>query len=153
MTLQYSHESGCMLVYCSPLGKVHQLPILANEQSPLTWNTTLMAYFFFFINYLLGKHFYSILKIKSNKYWIAVQNSCSVRRIQILNIFTSKEVIFTQIGDHFNHFFYCIIVIEEIKDLCKSESLRMLSNKVVSTSQELQAQTIFSKLMLFSTYS
>ena len=83
MTLQYSHQSWCMLVYCSPLGKLHQLPILANEQSPLTWNTTLMAYFFFFINYLLGKHFYSILKIKSNKDRIAVQNSCSVRGIQI----------------------------------------------------------------------
>ena len=64
------------------------------DGSPLTWNTTLVTYFFTFNNCLLEKHFYSVSEI-TNKYWIAVQNSCSIRIIQIFNFFACKEVIST----------------------------------------------------------
>ena len=64
------------------------------DGSPLTWNTTLVAYFFTFNNCLLEKHFYSVSEI-TNKNWIAVQNCCSIRIIQILNFFACKEVIST----------------------------------------------------------
>ena len=64
------------------------------DGSPLTWKTTLVAYFFTFNNYLLEKNFYSVSEI-TNKYWIAVQNSCSIRIIQIFNFFACKEVIST----------------------------------------------------------
>ena len=89
-----------------------------------------MAYFFTFNNYLLENNFYSILEITNNKYRIAIQNSSSIRIIQVIDFFACKEVILTKIGDNFTHFFHCVIVTKVIKDLSKAQLLRMLPNQV-----------------------
>ena len=101
--------SSIALIFCGTFIKVDVWMFIAHRKerlasithigewtdgSPLTWKTTLVAYFFTFNNYLLEKHFYSVSEI-TNKYWIAVQNSCSIRIIQIFNFFACKEVIST----------------------------------------------------------